>query len=507
MPEAIGRRRALLAGGAGLAGVAAGSSAALPAHAASVNPATLEPDSFVTPQQFGAVADGVTDDTAAVQAAIDSVVGRGNQRLVVLPPGAYLTSAPLRVSSRHGRMKLLGYGTMATRTSQITLGFDGPAIEWAGTLGHIEGVAIVAAGDRTSGMIGVLVEKAANADDMDFVAASCNFTSMQVAVRQEGRGLYFLQNLVALCGAGVEVSWPQSGVEGGGPHVLPYGLRKWMITGNHFHTPTDYAIKFHGESDGQFRGAIITDNLMDIGRRLFWGSLTNSTIAGNIVEDSSRTEAWDGTAPAPIVHITSGGHGVTISGNHFGGFEVPPGGEYTPDWQGIWPMGERAVVFGPDAAMHHTTITGNTISWVWGTPLHVEGSASDSTVTANTFQGWNHSGTAGEAAVRIDGDATRVAIMGNAFGENPTGEPPIRLGGVLRRGSVLGNTYAGSSPLVAAGVEASHIELPPCETSDLPSPTGLTGATVVITDARGGRASLAVSDGTSWLVSPPGRPV
>ncbi|WP_157987861.1 right-handed parallel beta-helix repeat-containing protein [Jiangella endophytica] len=472
-----------------------------------MKPTALEPGSFVTPQQFGAAGNGTTDDTAAVQAAIDSVVGRGDQKIVVLPPGAYLISAPLRVSSRHGRMKLLGYGTMATRTSQISLGFDGPAIQWEGTLGHVEGVAFVAVGQRTSGMIGVLVKKSANADDMDFLAASCNFTSMQVAVRQEGRGLYFIQNLVALGGTGVEVSWPQSGVEGGGPHVPPYGLRKWMITGNHFHTPTDFAIKFHGESDGQFRGAIITDNLLDIGRRLFWGSLTNSTIAGNIVENSSRTDGWDGTPPAPIVHITSGGHGVTISGNHFGGFEVPPGGEYTPDWQGIWQMGERAVVFGPDAAVHHTTITGNTISWVWGTPLHVEGSLSDSTITANTFEGWNQSGTAGEAAVRIDGDATRVSLTGNAFGENPAGEPPIRVGGSLRQGSVVGNTYAGSSPLVAGGVEGAHIELLPCKTSDLPAPAGLTGATVVVTDARGQRPSLAVSDGTSWLVSPPGRPV
>jgi len=497
MQEAIGRRGILVGAGAGLATVAAGAFGATPAHAESVNPATLEPGSFVTPQQFGAVGDGKADDTAAIQAAIDSVVDRGEQKLVVLPPGRYLISSPLRVSSRHGRMKLLGYGTMATRTSQIVLGFDGIAIEWGASLGHIEGVAFFAA-KRTSGMIGIRVAKPANSDDMDFVAASCNFTSMQVAVQQEGRGLYFFENLVALCGTGVEVSWPDSGIEGGPVHVLPYGLRKWLITGNHFHTPTDYAIKFHGHPDGEFRGAIIADNLMDIGRRLFWGSLTNSTITGNIVEQSSRTDGPDGTGPAPIVYIASGGHGVTITANHFGGFET--GGD-------VWPMGERVIVFGPDAEAHHTTITGNTISWVWGTPITVEGSLADSTITANTFEGWNQSQTEGEAALRIVGDAIRVAITGNAFGENPTGEPPIRLGGVLRQGSIVGNTYTASSPLAAGSVENSRIDLPSSERAALPAATGLAGATVVVTDGPGHKPTLAVSDGTNWLISPPGHPL
>lgn len=48
---------------------------------------------FVTPQDFGAVGDGVTDDTAAIQAALNS-----SAKVIYLPAGDYKTSAPLTIS-------------------------------------------------------------------------------------------------------------------------------------------------------------------------------------------------------------------------------------------------------------------------------------------------------------------------------------------------------------------------------------------------------------------------
>lgn len=51
---------------------------------------------YITPQDFGAVADGVTDDTAAIQAALDSDVGT-----VYFPQGTYVTSSPLVLDYNH----------------------------------------------------------------------------------------------------------------------------------------------------------------------------------------------------------------------------------------------------------------------------------------------------------------------------------------------------------------------------------------------------------------------
>jgi Endopolygalacturonase len=46
----------------------------------------------ISVKDFGAVGDGVTDDTAAIQAAIDAVYGMGGGRLL-FPSGTYKVSA------------------------------------------------------------------------------------------------------------------------------------------------------------------------------------------------------------------------------------------------------------------------------------------------------------------------------------------------------------------------------------------------------------------------------
>jgi hypothetical protein len=53
---------------------------------------------WVTPQQFGAVGDGATDDTAAIQSAIDYAMSSA-RRIVFLPPGTYLTTDTLFLDS------------------------------------------------------------------------------------------------------------------------------------------------------------------------------------------------------------------------------------------------------------------------------------------------------------------------------------------------------------------------------------------------------------------------
>jgi hypothetical protein len=64
---------------------------------------------FVSVKDFGAVGDGVTDDTVAIQAAIDYCSGQA-QRTVYLPGGIYLISANINVAEG---VALLGEGNTA----------------------------------------------------------------------------------------------------------------------------------------------------------------------------------------------------------------------------------------------------------------------------------------------------------------------------------------------------------------------------------------------------------
>ena len=66
-------------------------------------------ETTVTPQMFGAVADGSTDDTIAIQAALDKVAGVST---VLFPAGTYKVTSTLTVSS--GGIALLGEAARVT---------------------------------------------------------------------------------------------------------------------------------------------------------------------------------------------------------------------------------------------------------------------------------------------------------------------------------------------------------------------------------------------------------
>jgi len=71
----------------------------------------------VSVKDFGAVGDGVTDDTAAIQAAIDSGAYR-----IFLPTGTYLISSPLKTGSSYQTIEGSGWSTIL-KTTDDTLQF------------------------------------------------------------------------------------------------------------------------------------------------------------------------------------------------------------------------------------------------------------------------------------------------------------------------------------------------------------------------------------------------
>jgi hypothetical protein len=78
-------------------------------------------ETTVTPQMFGAVADGTTDDTIAIQAAIDYaeslVVNFTRGATVLLPPGGYFLSSTLTINSNQITIQGYGQASMLIRTA------------------------------------------------------------------------------------------------------------------------------------------------------------------------------------------------------------------------------------------------------------------------------------------------------------------------------------------------------------------------------------------------------
>ncbi|WP_165969538.1 right-handed parallel beta-helix repeat-containing protein [Nonomuraea terrae] len=430
MSEGTDRRALLRIGGAALGAAAATASwGAAPAAAVSVSAA--DPADVVTPQQFGALADGKHDDTDAVQQAIDAQGTRLN-RIVVFPPGTYRITRTIVIPDLPGepfnRIQLRGYSTMTNRASIIQVEHDGVGIDVRCSLAAVHGLAFVAPA-KTANNVALRFAGEANTDDTDAAILECTFVSFKLAVDHVGRGIYFAHNLVALCTTGISLAWPGGGTEGGADHLPPYGLRKWLITGNHFHSPFQ-AIVTQGAENADFRGMIIQGNLLDIGRRLLIGSVSNSTITGNVVEKADN---------GPIIEITSGGHDLTIGDNVLGGFEPPQNN------------GPCAVQFSSGVTAHNVTISGNSFNWLNHSPIRFENDASRVTIANNSFDNWNLGARNDAAAIRVNGAARTFSIIGNVISADPAGRPPILTTGGLHDSHVIGN---GSEqvPLVAGPV-------------------------------------------------------
>ncbi|MEN3615414.1 glycosyl hydrolase family 28-related protein [Plantactinospora sp. ZYX-F-223] len=436
MSERTNRRALLLAGGAAL-----GAAAAVAPWQATPAAADV-PDGVVTPQQFGALADGVHDDTAAIQQAIDSQRDAPGHPFVLFPPGTYKITRTIVVpdltDEPYNRIQLRGYGTMGNRASTIKQAHAGVGMHIQSSLAAIHGLCFEATVDLDQ--VGLRFSGVANTDDMDGAILDCTFIQFDTAIQLVGRGLYFSRNLVAQCATGISLSWPTGNTGGDDAvHHPPYGLRKWLITDNHFHTVQD-AIVTTPTSNGEYRSAIIQGNLLDIGRRLFRGSLTNSTISGNVVEHAQ--------GDAAIITITSGGHNLTIADNVLGGFEMPI------------TRSAGAITFATGFTPHNVTISGNSFNWTRETAVRFLGGASRVTIANNTFDNWHMGTDALGAAIRVVGAATDTTVIGNVFSPDATNRAPLRVD-TLTRSHVIGNTYPQPNLVAVTTVNDSQIQTTP----------------------------------------------
>lgn len=73
-------------------------------------------DTTFNVKAYGAVGDGTTNDTPAIQAALDAANTAGGGTIIV-PPGSYCLTNPALIIGSAGKIRMVGYGATFTRTA------------------------------------------------------------------------------------------------------------------------------------------------------------------------------------------------------------------------------------------------------------------------------------------------------------------------------------------------------------------------------------------------------
>lgn len=157
---------------------------------------TKLPIADVTHADFGATGDGVTDDTAAIQAAIDSLTSGG---IVFLPEGDYLISAPVNLTTLDTDPGIIfkgaGTGRLGVETTHVTRILN--SADTDGLVTRSLGGCVIqdltiedTNGARTTGA-GILMQRTASAGQSSVI-----IKNVQVQGHQDGIRLVWSQQTV-----------------------------------------------------------------------------------------------------------------------------------------------------------------------------------------------------------------------------------------------------------------------------------------------------------------------
>lgn len=270
------------------------------APAAYAVPDKAVPDEVVTKtpwsdvRTFGAKGDGRTDDTAAIQRAIDHVAAT-SQGIVFLPPGAYKISSRLKLDRN---VDLMGVG-VGFGSQLIPSGTDGISItgsDWPGGYGfrnHIKGLTIMMdqAARRTAVVIdhaytikleNVFVFNAGSGGGIS-VADASHVTMEDVSVYCTGKGV---GTGIAVRNANVNLYNPD--VEACQHGLVAQGDEGVHVHGGHFERNAAYGIRFDRASYNTLIGAKISSaNAQGITVGFLDGSSNNTVIGSRL--DAHKT--------------------------------------------------------------------------------------------------------------------------------------------------------------------------------------------------------------------------
>lgn len=269
----------------------------------------------VSVKDFGAVGDGVTDDTAAIQAALDA----GGS--VFFPAKQYKVTSTLN-QSLVGQ-KLFGDFSRSTgiaakifldagSTDNVLMNIRGPSCT-------IESLVLSGKG-RTAPSSYVIDANeegydSENNGDVDFYMINATLSDAETLIKITGRGFTADASNFTSFSKAIELDWPSTFVPGPNPdQKLKTGMRVYDIRNNRFHAgSSNYLITNIGTNAANLHGIQFSNNYIDTSTALFNGELHDSSFSNNVMIHSSTTAL-------PLFTIT-GGSNFLINNNVFYGMD------------------------------------------------------------------------------------------------------------------------------------------------------------------------------------------
>lgn len=249
---------------------------------------------FVSVKDFGAVGDGTTDDTAAIDAALTAASGA----VLHFPPGTYKYVPSGSGFAPSASTKIYGYGATILKAGNGTLGALASAVE-------IEGLNFSGAGATYTGMGLVITagndQKLRDVDLVDF-DSYCLAINKDVGIRfsWEGGTVYRHTNITDIP---IKLAYNNAGVEESNGDRLFHGLfcaGRWLIDTDYAQTTIISNCDFINMNVGDHssKTIIVGNRIATLGLDFHLagtqGVFVGNIIAGNLVLDSSAQYwAWD----------------------------------------------------------------------------------------------------------------------------------------------------------------------------------------------------------------------
>ncbi|GAA3412175.1 glycosyl hydrolase family 28-related protein [Paenibacillus hodogayensis] len=379
---------------------------------------------------FGAKGDGTTDDTAAIQAAFDYIVGSPSRSLF-FSEGVYLISDTVTVpyvhaSGIHISSDNAWYGRARIQAANSSFS---PMIRCMSGGVKLSNLYIRGAGAPQDGIVMKMADAPDNNidayNDLDSIVEDCLIMVLRIGLDVYGRQLLVKDNLFSSLYLGVRINSMNSTGLYGGPS------RAYRIHDNSFH-----AVKWSGTDHSEMGcivvsspaayGLSIQNNFNDSFATFFYGRLVDSLLANNACYHTVNYGCY-------VLEASNS----TISGNNFIQArrynEVP----------GVYPSyASRGLVFAESAT--YMNVTGNRFGYCEKAAIRFAKGGKANVVSQNIVYRWNLSAD-GSAAIEVDapGYAQIASVFSDNMIVNPDNRPLTAIRGSEPASS--GNRFVGNN--------------------------------------------------------------